>query len=166
MYQSIPTPAIGFSGFSGAGKTTLIERLVAELKHHGLRIGVIKHDGHDFEIDHEGKDSHRFAQAGADVTVISSSAKTAFIEQRSLSLQALLLRMTNVDLILVEGYKDDQTLPQIGVCRTANGKGFPAPLARYEAVVTDGDIDADIPRFDFDEVEELAEFLVELLDLE
>ena len=166
MYQSIPTPAIGFSGFSGAGKTTLIEQLVAELKQHGLRIGVIKHDGHDFEIDHEGKDSHRFAQAGADMTVISSGAKTAFIEQRSLSLEALLLRMTNVDLILVEGYKDDQTLPQIGVCRTANGKGFPSKLSRYEAVVTDGDIDASIPRFDFDEIGELAEFIMEILDLE
>ena len=75
-------PLIAFSAYSGAGKTTLIEKLIVELKAQGLRLAVVKHDGHDFEIDHEGKDSWRFAQAGADMTVICSDERTAVIEQR------------------------------------------------------------------------------------
>ena len=57
-------PVIAFAAYSGTGKTTLIEKLVRELKNRGLRLAVIKHDGHKFEIDHEGKDSWRFAKAG------------------------------------------------------------------------------------------------------
>ena len=71
-------PVLGFAAYSGTGKTTLIERLVGSLKARGLRVAVIKHDGHDFEIDRRGKDSWRFTQAGADISVISSMAKTAF----------------------------------------------------------------------------------------
>ena len=70
-------PVIAFSAWSGTGKTTLIEKLIRELKGRGLRIAVIKHDGHSFDIDHEGKDSWRFTKAGADITMISSAEKTA-----------------------------------------------------------------------------------------
>ena len=167
MFPSNPIPVIGFSGFSGAGKTTLIERLITELHEaHGLRVGVIKHDGHEFEIDHKGKDSARFSAAGADVTVITSDTKTAIIEQRRLSLEAVLLRITDVDLVLIEGYKYDPTMPQIGISREENGKGFPAEVSRYVAMVTDEDIDAPIPRFDFDEIDLIAEFILEFLELE
>ena len=167
MYPSNPIPVIGFAGFSGAGKTTLIEQLIAELHDaHGMRVGVLKHDGHEFDIDHKGKDSARFSAAGADVTVITSDTKTAIIEQRRLSLEAALLRVADVDLILVEGYKHDPTMPQIGISRAENGKGFPAELTRYVAVVTDEDIDAPIPCFDFDETDRIAEFILEFLELE
>ena len=167
MYPSNPIPVIGFAGFSGAGKTTLIEQLIEELHDaHGLRVGVVKHDGHEFDIDHKGKDSARFSAAGADVTVITSDTKTAIIEQRRLSLEAVLLRITDVDLVLVEGYKHDPTMPQIGISRSENGKGFPSHLSRYVAVVTDEDIDAPIPRFDFDEIDLIAEFILEFLELE
>ena len=60
-------PTVGFAGYSGSGKTTLIEQLVRSLKARGLRVAVIKHDVHDFEMDREGKDSWRFSQAGADI---------------------------------------------------------------------------------------------------
>ena len=80
-------PVIGFSAYSGTGKTTLIEKLVACFKADGLRVAVIKHDAHDFEIDKEGKDSWRFAKAGADITLISSASKTAIIEQRPRSFE-------------------------------------------------------------------------------
>jgi len=129
-------PVIAFSGYSGAGKTTLIEKLVVELKAQGLRLAVVKHDGHDFEIDHEGKDSHRFAEAGAEMTLICSDTKTALIEQRPATLQQNLELIHDVDLILIEGYKYEPLL-RIGVCRKASGKGLPAPLEAYLAVVTD-----------------------------
>ena len=67
-------PAIAIAAYSGTGKTTLIERLPA-LRSRGLRVAVVKHDGHRFDIDHEGKDSWRFTQAGAQVCVISSAEK-------------------------------------------------------------------------------------------
>jgi len=167
MYPSNPIPVIGFAGFSGSGKTTLIEQLIEELHDaHGMRVGVIKHDGHEFEIDHKGKDSARFTAAGADVTIITSDTKTAIIEQRRLSLEAALLRVTDVDLILVEGYKYDPTMPQIGICRAANGEGLPADASRYVALVTDTDIAAPIPSFAFDEIDLIAEFILEFLELE
>lgn len=152
-------PALAFAAYSGTGKTTLIERLVQTLKAQGLRIAVIKHDGHDFEIDREGKDSWRFTQAGADISVISSAGKTALVEQRPLSLSQAASMIHHVDLILVEGFKREG-LTQIGICRLASGKGFPDDIRRYTAVVTDAALgDIDIPRFGLDDIPELAEFI-------
>ena len=138
-------PVLAFAAYSGTGKTTLIERLVVSLKEKGLRVAVIKHDGHRFDMDHEGKDSWRFTQAGADLSIISSAEKTALIEQRELSFPQVAAMVRNVDLILVEGYKNEP-LTQIGICRKASGKGFTAELSRYIAVVTDTDIgDTEVP---------------------
>ncbi len=157
-------PVLAFAAYSGTGKTTLVEKLVRSLKAQGLRVAVIKHDGHDFEIDHEGKDSWRFAQAGADMTVIASSGKMALVEQRPLSLTQIAALIHDVDLILVEGYKQEP-LTQIGICRKAAGKGFTAELSRYIAVVTDADTGTpDIPRFGFDEIQELTEFIMKNMD--
>ncbi len=159
-------PILGFAAYSGTGKTTLIEKLVMALKARGLRIAVIKHDGHDFEIDHRGKDSWRFIQAGSDISIIGSTSKTAFVEQRGLSLMQIAARIHDVDLILVEGYKQEN-ITQIGICRTATGKGFPADISRYTAVVTDAGTDAKtsgIPHFGFDEIEELTEFVMKNMD--
>jgi len=155
-------PAIAFAGFSGAGKTTLIERIVRELKARGMRVAVVKHDGHRFEIDHEGKDSWRFAQAGADLVAVSSAEQTACIERRNLSLWQILDRIHQADLILVEGYKNED-LPQIGVARAAAGKGFTADLRRFAAVVTDMEVDAPAPCFGLDDIPEITEFILELV---
>lgn len=151
-------PAIAFAAYSGTGKTTLIEKLVRLFKSRGYRVAVIKHDGHRFQVDKEGKDSWRFTQAGADITVISSQEQTAFMEHRPLSLDALLGMVHDVDLILVEGYKN-QNLPQIGIARQATGKGFPAELSRYVAIVTDMEVDAPVPRFGLEDIEPLADFI-------
>ena len=156
-------PTVVFSGFSGSGKTTLIEKLVVELKAQGLRLAVVKHDGHEFEIDHEGKDSWRFAQAGADVTLVCSETKTALIERRGRSLRENLERIRDVDLILVEGYKY-ALLPRIGVCRKASGQGLPSPAEEYLAVVTDDETllsGGSAGCFGLDDVRELAGFLRE-----
>ncbi|MCF0120259.1 MAG: cyclic pyranopterin monophosphate synthase MoaC [Oscillospiraceae bacterium] len=154
-------PVFAFAAYSGTGKTTVLEKLVRVLKSRGLRVAVIKHDGHSFEIDHEGKDSYRFAHAGADITMISSREKTAYIEQRELSLDTLINTVRDVDVILVEGYKNEG-LRQIGIARRATGKGFTAEVSRFMAVITDlDDIGADIPRFALDDIEGVADFIMQ-----
>ena len=153
-------PVVAFAAYSGTGKTTLIEKLILELKARGLRLAVIKHDGHKFEIDHEGKDSWRFAQAGADITMISSAEKTAYIEKGDLSLEQLLGMVHGVDLILVEGYKN-KDLPQIGIARKETGKGFTADISRFIALVTDLDVETDIPCFGLEDISPIADFIQE-----
>ena len=99
---------VSFVGISGTGKTTLIEGAVRELKKHGYRVAVIKHAHHGFEIDQQGKDTWRFAQAGSDIVLISSPDKLALIERVSeeVWLPELLSKIEDkVDIVLVEGYK-------------------------------------------------------------
>ena len=152
-------PVIGFAAWSDTGKTTLVEKLVMTFKSQGYRIAVLKHDAHRFEIDKEGKDSWRFAKAGADMTLISSAEKTAIIEQRPRTFEQNLGMIHDVDLILVEGYKQEN-IPRIGISRKATGKGFPHPLEQYSAVVTDDDtLNADIPVFGLEDIEAIAEFI-------
>ena len=157
-------PVLGFSGYSNSGKTTLIEKLIVALKQSGLRIAVIKHHGHEeFEIDREGKDSWKFAQAGADISIVSSPKKTAYIEQRSLEFQELISMVQDVDLILVEGFKREEIF-QIGVCREITGNDFPSDISRYIAVVTDKkDIEGNVPKFNFEEIELLCDFILQEL---
>lgn len=153
-------PVMAFSAWSGTGKTTLIEKLIVEFKHRGLRVAVIKHDGHRFEIDRPGKDSWRFTQAGADVTIISSEEKTAYMEQGTLTLPQLLDMVTNVDLILVEGYKN-QKLPRIGIARRATGKGFTGEPEQFVALVSDEPVAASVPHFGLEDIGEIADFILE-----
>ena len=159
-------PVIGFAAWSGTGKTTLIEKLVRALKAQGYRIGVIKHDAHKFEIDKEGKDSWRFTQAGADMMLISSAAKTAIVEQRERTFEENLGMIHDVDLILVEGYKQE-SIPKIGVCRKATGKGLPHPVESYIAVVTDDEslCTGAVPVFGLEDVWEITEFLKETANI-
>lgn len=138
MHNPTP-PVIAFSAWSGTGKTTIIEQLIPEFKCRGLRVAVIKHDPHKFEIDQEGKDSWRFTRAGADIAILNSKEKTALIEQRSLDLAEALSLIHDVDLVLAEGYQQEE-LPKIGISRKATGKGFRLPLSEYIAVITDEDL--------------------------
>ena len=153
-------PVIGFAAYSGTGKTTLIEKIVMQLKARGVKVAVIKHDGHRFEIDHEDKDSYRYTQAGADITVISSEEKTACIEQRTLTLDDILKNIHSVDIILVEGYKHSN-VKQIGLSRKACGKGLVHSPERYIAIVTDEDVVTKTPTFTFEDVEGITEFIMQ-----
>jgi len=74
-------PIVSFVGYSNSGKTTFLVKVITELKKRGYRIGVIKHDGHDFEIDHVGTDTWKHQQAGADVVCIASSHKVAVMQR-------------------------------------------------------------------------------------
>src|SRR6056297_805103 len=108
--QKNKTPVVSIvAGQSGTGKTTLIEGLVPYLKERAYRVGVLKHDVHRFEIDKKGKDSYRFSEAGADTVVVSSAEKVAMIKQleREMSLDEILDLFSDVDIILIEGYKNN-----------------------------------------------------------
>ncbi len=152
-------PVIAFAAYSGEGKTTLIEKLIAALKERGLRLAVIKHDGHDFEIDREGKDSWRFAKAGADITIVSSASKTAYIQNGSLTLDELLDIVHEVDIILVEGYKN-QALPRIGIARSETGRGFAGDISSFIALVTDMKIETKLPCFALNDIDGICGFIM------
>ena len=107
-------PVISFVGYSKSGKTTLLEKVVPELKSLGYRVAFIKHTHHtNFDIDLPGKDTWRLSQAGSDVMVISSAEKLAIIQKVSEELylnQILELIADKVDVILTEGYKQADTM--------------------------------------------------------
>ncbi len=157
----MPTPVIGISAWSGSGKTTLMEQVIRLLTQRGIKAAVIKHDVHGFEIDHPGKDSFRYAQAGARTVVITSPDKTAAIEQTSLTLEQCVRKISGADVILVEGFKH-APIPRIGLCRKETGKPFPDPVESYIAIATDDDsISAGVPRFSLDDAAGLADFIME-----
>lgn len=159
------TPAVSFVAKSGTGKTTLLEKVVTELKKRGYRLGVIKHDAHHFDIDHPGKDSHRLTQAGADTMLISSQEKLALIKQHTVepSLTELIATyFPDVDLILAEGFKK-YPLPKIEVHRSAWN---PLLLCRGEqydpnllAVASDEPLQLDVPVLDLNDPSQVADFV-------
>lgn len=154
-------PVIGFSAWSGVGKTSLIEKLIPALSAAGLRVAVIKHDVHGLDLDPVGTDSQRFVAAGAAAVLAAGGAVTLLREQRPRPLEALLELIRDADLILVEGYKD-QPMAQIGLYRPSSGKGLPAAPDRYAAIVTDARTDfSPVPVFSFEDIPGLARFVAE-----
>ena len=152
-------PRYSVVAYSGTGKTTLLEKLIPELKRRGIRLAIIKHDAHEFDIDHEGKDSWRFTRAGADITIVASATKAAIIESRPVSVEALLSRITDVDIILLEGFKTGPW-PKIGVMRAAAGTELPLPADECFAVMTDVPIETNTPCLDLNDVRGLADLIV------
>jgi molybdopterin-guanine dinucleotide biosynthesis protein B len=118
--------AIGFAGFSGSGKTTLVERLIPALKLKGLRVSVVKHAHHKFDIDHPGKDTWRHREAGAFEVVVASDKRLALMREferpGQLKVHHLIAELyEGVDWVLVEGFKESN-LPKIEVWRAGVGK--------------------------------------------
>jgi len=105
--RSIRTPLIvQVVGYKNTGKTTLVCKLVERFKADGLAVATIKHDAHDFQMDHPGTDTWKQQQAGADMTAISSPYRTAWLSASPLPLDELIARMAGADVILIEGFKD------------------------------------------------------------
>jgi molybdopterin-guanine dinucleotide biosynthesis protein MobB len=129
-------PVYSVVAYSNTGKTTLLEKLIPELRRRGYRAAVIKHDAHEFEIDREGKDSWRLTKAGAEVTVVASRTKAAIMENRFVPVEELIARIKDVDIILTEGYKHGPW-PKIALCRSENDKPFPLPPEECLAVLSD-----------------------------
>lgn len=116
---------IGITGWSGAGKTSLLVNLIPALTAQGLRVSTVKHAHHAFEVDRPGKDSHQHRLAGAHEVLISSGRRFALMhelrDEAEWSLPQLLGKLSSVDLVLVEGFKRE-VHPKIEVFRLANGK--------------------------------------------
>ena len=156
------TPMISIVGKSGSGKTTLIEKLIHELKQRGYRVGVIKHIYHKFEIDKRGKDSWRHMEAGADTVAVASSDKIAvFKAQANDDLNNFGKYFDDVDIVLTEGFKKEDK-PKIEIFRAAVHE---TPLCLGDgtltAIVTDDEVDTDLPTFALDEIGSLTDFITQ-----
>jgi molybdopterin-guanine dinucleotide biosynthesis protein B len=155
-------PIVSIVGTSDAGKTTILEKLVRELKKRGYRIGTVKHDVHDFDIDYEGKDSWRHKQAGACTVAISSPRKLALVKdvESEETLDSLASKyFPDVDIILTEGYKKENK-PKIEVLRSrANETPLPNKNEHIVALVSDTSLDLGVPCFQPDDIKGLANFL-------
>jgi molybdopterin-guanine dinucleotide biosynthesis protein B len=155
-------------GYSGAGKTTLMEKLIGELTRRGYRVGSIKHDVHGFEMDKPGKDSWRHKQAGACTTVISSPFQIGMVMDvdHDHSPDELRKFFTHVNVILTEGYKK-QNRPKVEIFRS---EVHDAPLCRNDdnivAVMSDVPVGLKVPRFSLEDVAGLVDFLVERFELD
>ena len=150
---------IGFSAWSGTGKTTLLEKVIRRMKARGLRVAVVKHDVHGIAPCDDGKDSGRLRMAGADRVVLIGPEARAPEESLWEALDALRAE----DIILVEGFKH-APIPRVGLCRMAVGKPLPEPPESYIAVVSDAPIATAVPRFGWNGHKELTDFLMEQRD--
>lgn len=149
-------------GRSNTGKTTLIEKLIPELRRRGYRVATIKHNIHGFDIDHEGKDSWRHKKAGARLTVIASPQRIAVIEDVSKDYELSELRdlyVRDVDIILSEGFKGNPH-PKIEVIRSGMKHD---PLCSAEdnlmAIVSDEPVDRGVPCLDIDDIQGVANLI-------
>lgn len=161
----MPVKAVSFIAKSGTGKTTLLEKVILELKSRGYLVGAIKHDAHSFDIDHPGKDSHRLTAAGADTMVICSSEKLALVKKHKCptTLEELIKTYFNdVDIVLTEGFKRG-TMPKIEVHRRQRSKTLLCRGEKYDptlvAVASDENLVLDVPVFDLNDSMGLADFI-------
>ena len=153
---------ISIVGRSQSGKTTLIEKLIPVLKRRGYKIGTIKHSHHIFDFDKTGKDSWRHKDAGAETVIIASPGKIAMVKNDYLeSLDGLQRFFDDLDLIITEGYKKEDK-PKIEVVRAARHADVLLENDKHlVAVVSDVELQLNVPVFDLEDVDRLADFIVE-----
>ncbi len=160
-------PVLGFVAASGTGKTTLLTQLIPILKQNGLRIGLIKHSHHDFEIDRPGKDSFRLREAGASPVMLVSRYRRAMIteldpeQEPRLEDQLKQFDQTGLDLILVEGFRSEN-FPKIELYRLSLGQPLLYPDdSDIIAVATDAALQTPphIMQLDLNRPEMTAEFI-------
>ena len=159
---------VAFCGYSGAGKTTLVEQLTQRLTLGGQRVSVIKHAHHDFDIDHEGKDSWRHRRAGAFEVLIASNRRRALMREHLAeaepTLHELINELTACDWVLVEGFKH-AAVPKIEVWRAANGKPALYPFDAFVAAVCTDDpahlpVPTSLPVLALDDADAVAAYLL------
>ncbi|RUM53490.1 MAG: molybdopterin-guanine dinucleotide biosynthesis protein B [Methylococcus sp.] len=161
-------PVLGIAAYSGTGKTTLLVRLIPLLTAKGLRIGLIKHSHHHFEVDHSGKDSFRLREAGANPVMLSSKYRRAVLTEHETPAEPMLseqlshLDQSGLDLVLVEGFKRE-TFAKIELHRPSLGKPalYPGDNSII-AVATDAKlaIATEIPVLDLNRPELIARFIL------
>jgi molybdopterin-guanine dinucleotide biosynthesis protein B len=156
-------PVISFIARPNHGKTTLLEKLLAELSRRNVKVGVIKHHVHGFEFDKKGKDSWRHKQAGAHTIILSSPAGVGLVRDVAADkdvAELVHLYFADMDIVFTEGYKWEH-YPKVEVFRKEQGG---EPLAgrneTWLAFVSDADVGTDLPCFGLDEIGPLADFLL------
>ena len=151
---------IGLAGWSGAGKTTLLSRVIPHLLKSGLRVSVIKHAHHSFEVDVPGKDSWVHRQSGAAEVLVSSARRWALMHELRAApeprLPELLKRLSPVDLVVVEGFKSEPHR-KIEVYRAANGKPLLFPNdAEISGIASDTPVQTTLPTAHLDDIPAVA----------
>jgi molybdopterin-guanine dinucleotide biosynthesis protein B len=154
----------GFAGWSGSGKTTLIEKLIPLFVQNGLKVSLIKHAHHSFDVDQPGKDSYRHRHAGcAEVLVTSSKRWVLMHELRGApepGFAELIERVSPCDLLLVEGFKREK-LPKLEVYRASVGESLLHPQdPDIVAIASDRKVDTRLPQFDLDGAPAIADFML------
>ncbi len=157
--------AISFVAWSGTGKTTLIEKVIGELKLRGYRVGAVKYDSHEFDIDKPGKDSFRMTAAGADVMILASAMQFAMVKKHDAlpAIDEVLGKyFEDMDVILVEGLKKSG-LPKIEIHREEMGNSLICRGEDYDphliAVASNVPLDLDVPHYDINDVAGIADFI-------
>ena len=155
----------GFAGYSGSGKTTLIENVIPVLVNQGLRVSLVKHAHHAFDVDQPGKDSYRHRQAGATEVMLTSAKRWILMheigDQPEPELPEQLRRMSACDIVLIEGFKK-QLIPKLEIHRKAHG----VPLLFKDdphivGIATDEQLETGLPQFRLDDYTALAAFVLE-----
>ena len=165
--DKIITPLVGFTAISGTGKTTLLIKLITILADKGIRVGIIKHAHHTFDIDQPGKDSYQLRKAGASEMLIGSVNRWALMvdaeKDQEFTLQDHILRLDqdNLDLILVEGFKLEE-IPKIELTRPSLGNDLFFPNDdNVIAVATDEplNVETDLPMLDINKPDQIVAFI-------
>ncbi len=164
--NEFPIPLLGFAAYSGTGKTTLLEQLIPLLTQQGLRIGLVKHSHHDIEMDKPGKDSYRLRKAGTAQLVLAGTHRSILFKEyeqpkdSELLDQLVLLDTQQLDLVLVEGFRD-QPFPKIELHRTALAKPYlHAEDGSIIAIACDKSLSScSLPQLDLNNIEQIAEYV-------
>ena len=159
----------GFAGWSGSGKTTLIEQLIPRFVKHGLRVSLIKHAHHTFDVDQPGKDSYRHRHAGASEILITSSRRWVLMHElrggAEPAFEEHVKRVSPCDLLLVEGFKH-APIPKLEVWRKETGEPLLHPNDPHiVAVASDARIETKLPLLNLNDVDEIRNFILKKLEL-
>lgn len=159
----------GFAGWSGSGKTTLIEKLVPLFVERGLRVSLLKHAHHTFDVDHPGKDSYRHRQAGAGEVLVTSSRRWVLMHElrggKEPTFEEQIAHLSPCDLLIVEGFKY-APIPKLEVWRAVTGEPMLHPNDPHiVAVASDAKVETTVPLLDLNAHERIAAFVLDHLKL-
>jgi len=159
----------GFAGWSGSGKTTLIEKLIPRFVGRGLRVSLIKHAHHTFDVDQPGKDSYRHRHAGAAEILVTSSRRWVLMHElrgaQEPSFEEQVKRISPCDLLLVEGFKH-APIPKLEVWRATPGEPLLHPNDQHiVAVASDARVDTKLALLDLNDDAAIARFILDHLKL-
>ena len=154
----------GFAGWSGSGKTTLIEKLIPLFVQRGLRVSLIKHAHHSFDVDVPGKDSYRHRHAGATQVLVTSSRRWVLMHElrgeQEPSFEEQVKHLSPCDLLIVEGFKH-APIPKLEVWRAVTGEALLHPNDPHiVAVASDAKVETKLPLLDLNDAGAIADFIV------